>query len=153
MTGGWLRTREVAEAAGVNVQTLRYYHRRGLLDEPQRSNGGHRRYPPEAVALLRLIKAAQRLGFTLDEIAELIDAASHRHGGLQGRAMSKLAEVERKIADLQQIRHALLQALKAGCDDLVTCAASPRCPLPLSEQAEAQQHARPRDGHREHRLP
>ncbi|MFF3667163.1 MerR family transcriptional regulator [Microtetraspora malaysiensis] len=143
MTAGWLRTGEVAEAAGVNVQTLRYYHRRGLLEEPQRSNGGHRLYPRETVTVLRVIKAAQRLGFTLDEVAELVEAASHRHGrdrGLQVRATAKLAEVERKIADLEAIRQTLIQALDAGCDDLVACAGSPCCPLPFSELAGGERH-------------
>ncbi|RKS08688.1 MerR-like DNA binding protein [Nocardiopsis sp. Huas11] len=60
-----LRSGQVAEAAGVNVQTLRYYERRGLLAKPQRSNGGHRLYDEDTVVALRVIKAAQRLGFTL----------------------------------------------------------------------------------------
>ncbi|GIH94135.1 MerR family transcriptional regulator [Planobispora siamensis] len=140
MTGGWLRTGEVAEAAGVNAQTLRYYHRRGLLREPQRSNGGHRLYPPETVAALRMIKAAQRLGFTLDEVADLVEAGGHRRGrsdgGLQARAAAKLAEVEQKITDLRTIRETLLQAVAAGCDDLAACATSPCCPLPFTELAE-----------------
>lgn len=139
-----LRTGEVAEAAGVNAQTLRYYHRRGLLQEPQRSNGGHRLYPPETVIALRVIKAAQRLGFTLDEVADLVEMGGHRHGksdsGLQVRATAKLAEVEQKIADLQTIRETLIQAVDAGCDDLVACAASPCCPLPFSDLAEGGQH-------------
>lgn len=60
MTG--LRSGQVARAAGVNLQTLRYYERRGLLDAPDRTPGGHRVYPAEAVTVLRVIKAAQRLG-------------------------------------------------------------------------------------------
>ncbi|GII33467.1 MerR family transcriptional regulator [Planotetraspora mira] len=139
MSEKWLRTGQVAEAAGVNAQTLRYYHRRGLLQEPQRSNGGHRLYPPETVIALRVIKVAQRLGFTLDEVADLIETIGHRHGrpnsGLQARATAKLAEVEQKIADLQLIRQTLVQAVDAGCDDLVACAASPCCPLPFSDLA------------------
>ncbi len=75
-----LRSGQVAEAAGVNVQTLRYYERRGLLEEPDRTLGGHRLYPPETVTVLRVIKAAQRLGFTLEEVAELLEAGQHRHG-------------------------------------------------------------------------
>ncbi len=75
-----LRSGQVAEAAGVNVQTLRYYERRGLLSEPERSNGGHRLYGEDAVTSLRVIKAAQRLGLTLDEVAELLEAGRHRHG-------------------------------------------------------------------------
>ena len=72
MTDG-LRSGALAEAAGVNLQTLRYYERRGLLAEPRRSPGGHRLYPEEALTALRVIKTAQRLGFTLDEVAELVD--------------------------------------------------------------------------------
>src|SRR5690349_22698950 len=96
-----LRSSQVAAAAGVNLQTLRYYERRGLLAEPERSLGGHRLYPDEAVTVLRVIKAAQRLGFTLDEVADLLDAGRHRHdSSLSTKARAKLAEVEAKIADL-----------------------------------------------------
>src|SRR5262245_7866588 len=139
MTVG-LRTGQVAAAAGVNPQTLRYYERRGLLARPQRSLGGHREYPPEAVTVLRVIKAAQRLGFTLDEVADLLEAGRHRHGlrreaGLAARAASKLAELDARIADLTVIRTTLLAALEAGCDDLVACAGIPECPLPFAELA------------------
>jgi MerR family mercuric resistance operon transcriptional regulator len=135
---GGLRSGQVAAAAGVNPQTLRYYERRGLLAEPDRSLGGHRLYPPEAVTVLRVIKAAQRLGFTLEEVAELLAAGrrGHREAGLQARAAMKLAQVETRIADLKVIRVTLLAALDAGCDDLVACAASPCCPLPFVELAE-----------------
>jgi MerR family mercuric resistance operon transcriptional regulator len=138
MTG--LRSSQVAGAAGVNLQTLRYYERRGLLATPDRSLGGHRVYPPEAVTVLRIIKAAQRLGFTLDEVAGLLDAGQHRHGhrpaaGLQARAQAKLAEVEAKIADLQVIAATLRAAVDAGCDDLVTCAAAACCPIPFADLA------------------
>jgi MerR family mercuric resistance operon transcriptional regulator len=132
-----LRTSQVAAAAGVNPQTLRYYERRGLLAEPERSLGGHRLYPPEAVTVLRVIKAAQRLGFTLDEVADLLDAGQHRHRrrtepGLRARAEAKLAEVEAKISDLQVIAGTLRAALDAGCDDLVACAANSCCPIPFA---------------------
>ena len=75
-----LRSGQVADAAGVNVQTLRYYERRGLLNEPNRTLGGHRLYPPEAVRVLRVIKAAQRMGFTLDEVADLLEVSALRSG-------------------------------------------------------------------------
>lgn len=122
MTG--LRSGQVAEAAGVNLQTLRYYERRGLLAEPDRTLGGHRQYPAETVTVLRVIKAAQRLGFSLQEVADLIDVGTHRHGrrrpdGLQSRARQKLAEVDARIADLTIIRETLHAALAAGCDDLI----------------------------------
>ena len=133
MTG--LRSSQVAAAAGVNPQTLRYYERRGLLAEPARSLGGHRLYPAGAVTVLRVIKAAQRLGFTLDEVACLLEAGRHRHGrpdaGLQACAQAKLAEVEAKIADLHVIAATLRAAIQAGCDDLVTCAGQPCCPIPF----------------------
>ena len=121
-----LRSGEVAAAAGVNRQTLRYYERRGLLAEPGRTLGGHRLYPPEAVTVLRAIKAAQRLGFTLDEIAAL------RHTGLRDRARTKLAEVEARIADLRTVADSLHAAVDAGCDDLPTCAREPLCPIPFA---------------------
>jgi MerR family mercuric resistance operon transcriptional regulator len=138
MTGG-LRSGQVAGAAGVNLQTLRYYERRGLLDKPHRTIGGHRLYPPETVTVLRVIKTAQRLGFTLAEITDLLAAGAHRHrrdAGLHARAESKLTEVERKIADLLVIRDTLREAVDAGCDDLIACADAPHCPLPLAELAE-----------------
>ncbi len=146
MTG--LRSSQVAAAAGVNPQTLRYYERRGLLAQPDRSLGGHRLYPPEAVTVLRVIKAAQTLGFTLDEVADLFDAGRHRHGrrpdaGLQARAQAKLDEVEAKIADLTVIADTLRAGMAAGCDDLVVCAQSPCCPLPFADLARVDPDARP----------
>ena len=142
----FLRTGEVAKAAGVNVQTLRYYERRGLLAEPDRTNGGHRLYDEQTVTVLRVIKAAQRLGFTLDEVADLLETARHRHGrkqnrSLQARAQAKLAEVEQRLADLTVVRDTLRAALDAGCDDLVACASTPGCPLPFIELARPQEQA------------
>jgi len=129
-----LRSGQVAQAVGVNVETLRYYERRGIIAEPDRSQGGHRLYPEETVTTLRVIKAAQSLGFTLDEVAELLEAGRHHHGagsGLQSRTEAKLAEVDQKIADLQVIRASLIAARDAGCDDLIRCAESDCCPIPF----------------------
>jgi DNA-binding transcriptional MerR regulator len=136
-----LRSGAVAELAGVNAQTLRYYERRGLLARPQRTLGGHRLYPPEVVTTLRVIKAAQRLGFTLNEVTELLEAGRHRHGrradtGLQTRARAKLADVEAKLADLRVIAETLRAAVAAGCDDLESCAADPSCPIPFADLAD-----------------
>lgn len=140
---GRLRSGEVAAAAGVNTGTLRYYERRGLLAEPERTLGGHRLYPPEAVTLLRVIKAAQRLGFTLDEVADLLDTSARGHAGgsgsaggsgLRAEAAAKLAEVESKIADLRVVAETLRAALSAGCDDLIVCADTPCCPLPFPDR-------------------
>ena len=146
MTESGLRSGQLADAAGVNLQTLRYYERRGLLTSPQRSPGGHRLYPSESVTLLRVIKTAQRLGFTLTEVADLLDTGRHHHGsrpdtGLQTRAREKLVEVEQKLADLTVIRDTLRAAISAGCDDLVACAGSSCCPLPFTELAERNNRA------------
>ncbi|GAA2591119.1 hypothetical protein GCM10010435_82310 [Winogradskya consettensis] len=152
-----LRTGRVAAAAGVNLQTLRYYERRGLIAEPGRSLGGHRLYPSETVTVLKVIKAAQRLGFSLDEIAGLLTPGNHRHDrsdararpdaglhlqvephpdeSLRHRAQEKLAEVETKIADLQVIASTLRAAVAAGCDDLAACAEQPDCPIPFAASA------------------
>ena len=114
-----LRSGQVAAAAGVNIETLRYYERRGLLAEPDRSPGGHRLYDADTVTTLRVIKAAQRLGFTLEEVADLLDVGRRSHAGrhrrrvrdadtgLQQRARAKLTEVEERIADLLTIRDTL----------------------------------------------
>ena len=136
MTGG-LRTGQLAERAGVNVQTLRYYERRGLLDAPPRRPSGQREYPEGAVRLLRTIKAAQRLGFTLAEIEELIDLSEHRRGTgeLRLRAQLKVAEVDARIGQLQQVREALLTVVAAECDSLTDCTCGAGSPLPVLEPA------------------
>ena len=125
-----------AKAAGVNVETIRFYQRKGLLPEPDRPAGSIRRYGPADVARVRFVKTAQRLGFTLDEVADLLELGRHRHGkrvdaGLQQRAKEKLVEVEERIADLVTIRDNLVSALDAGCDDLLACASSACCPIPF----------------------
>ena len=88
---------EAAAAAGVRVQTLRYYEQRGLLDAPVRTDGGFRLYPRSAIARVRFIKKAQGLGFTLEEIADLL--------ALDGSAATTCAEVrpvvDRKVADIE----------------------------------------------------
>lgn len=141
-----LRLGQVAEAVGVNVETLRYYERRGIIAEPERSLGGHRLYPEATVTTLRMIKAAQNLGFTLNEVAELLEAGRHHHGAssrLQARTEAKLVEVEQKIADLHVIRNSLIAAGDAGCDDLVQCASSDlsAAPSPSSRSPRDPQRA------------
>jgi DNA-binding transcriptional MerR regulator len=135
--GRRLRTGEVAERAGVNIQTLRYYERRGLIAEPARSPGGHRTYPADTVTLLGVIKSAQRLGFTLDEVAELLDTGRRAHPtpDLRLRAHAKRAEIDRRIADLHTIRTALTQVIDARCDSLTQCTCAD-CPLPFADLAD-----------------
>ncbi|MEU5906612.1 MerR family transcriptional regulator [Micromonospora sp. NPDC047467] len=143
-----MRSGQLADAAGVNPQTLRYYERRGLLRAPRRSPGGHRLYPSESVTRLRVIKTAQRLGFTLDEVTDLLDAGRRRRSGagLSARVTAKLAEVEGRLADLTAVRDTLREAISAGCDDLVACAGSPCCPLPFAEALPAALGGEPRRG-------
>ncbi|MBH0780624.1 MerR family transcriptional regulator [Nocardia bovistercoris] len=133
-----LRSGQLAAAAGVNAQTLRYYERRGLLAEPDRSLGGHRIYPEQAVTVLRVIKAAQRLGFTLDEVGELLEATHYGRrdtdAGLRARAAAKLVEIDAKLAELTAVRDTLRAALDAGCVDLVECSAHPSCPVPFDHE-------------------
>jgi MerR family mercuric resistance operon transcriptional regulator len=130
-SSGGLRTGEVAEQAGVNIQTLRYYERRGLLTAPARTLGGHRVYSAETVALLGVIKTAQRLGFTLGEVAELLET-SRRHPtpDLQRRAADKIAEIDAKIGDLTVMRDTLAQVVAARCDSLTNCTCAD-CPIPF----------------------
>jgi DNA-binding transcriptional MerR regulator len=132
-----LRTGQLAARAGVNVQTLRYYERRRLLAPPLRRPSGQRTYPETAVDLLRCIKGAQRLGFTLTEIEELLALAAHRRGtdDLHRRAKAKIAEVEARIADLQQIRENLQAVLEARCELLTNCSCGMASGLPLGDPA------------------
>ncbi|GAA4691935.1 MerR family transcriptional regulator [Nocardioides conyzicola] len=133
-----MRASQVADAAGVNRETLRYYERRGLLARPDRSPGGHRVYDEQVVVTLRVIKAAQRLGFTLDEVADLIEVGRRRgrDSSLQARAADKLVEVEARIEDLGMIKANLAAAIAAGCDDLHQCAGSDCCPIPFVDLAQ-----------------
>lgn len=113
-----MRTSELAGRAGVNTETLRYYERRGPLTQPPRTPGGYRDYPPSAVELLRFIKRAQELGFTLDEVEELLHLDTG--GPASCDAARALAEhrrddLERRIQDLQRM-HDSLADLVATCD-------------------------------------
>src|SRR5216683_3180414 len=85
---------QVATRAGVNIDTLRYYERRGLLAEPERRPSGYRDYPEETVPIIRFIKRAQDLGFTLNEIEELISLRDGGNGRRKGeiRALAEAKE-------------------------------------------------------------
>ena len=101
---------QTAKEAGVNTQTLRYYERRGLLPRPPRRGSGYREYPDDAVRIVRFIKRAQELGFSLDEIEELVQLRGVRRGERQrvrSIAEKKIAQIDEKIAHLQAMREAL----------------------------------------------
>ena len=116
----------LASAAGVHVETIRFYQRKELMREPDRPLGGIRRYGDADLARVRFIKSAQRLGFSLDEIADLLQLEDGSHCiAAREQAEHKLADVRARLADLQRIEGAL-QELVERC-----CAASGlvKCPL------------------------
>jgi len=117
---------QMAREAGVNVETIRFYQRRGLLAEPDRPLGGIRRYGQVDVARVLFIKAAQRIGFTLDEVAQLLQLDDGTQcSDARAIAERKLADVRRRLADLQRIEDVLTQLVGR-------CAAKRgkvRCPL------------------------
>ncbi len=109
----WLTIGRVAKAAGVNVETIRYYQRRGLLRVPSRPLGGVRAYNGDDVAQVVFVKAAQRLGFSLEEAGQLLQLDT----GMQCRAASDLgarhlADVRARLKDLRRMEVALVQLLK-----------------------------------------
>ena len=114
----FLQTAEVARRAGVNVETLRFYERKGILPQPPRRASGYREYPPEAVDRVRFIKRAQELGFSLKEIAEMLslrEVARAKSGPVRRLAEAKVREIEHKIRDLEAMRQSLTDLLCA-CD-------------------------------------
>src|SRR5919109_5622041 len=103
---------QVAERAGIGVETVGFYEREGLLEEPPRRASGYRQYTEQVVQRLHFIKRAKLLGFSLKEISELlllrVDAQTSCDEVRQ-RTEAKIAEVERKVVELQRMRQALLQ--------------------------------------------
>jgi MerR family copper efflux transcriptional regulator len=114
-----LRTGEVARRAGVNVETLRFYEREGILPEPPRRISGYREYPPETVDLIRFVKRAQELGFSLKEVQGLLDLRQtprRAPGKVPRLVKTKIVEIEHKIRDLEAMRRALGELLCA-CEE------------------------------------
>ncbi len=103
-----------AKAAGVNVETIRFYQRKGLLPEPDRPIGSIRRYGPADVDRVKFVKSAQRLGFNLDEVAQLLqlEDGAHCHEAAD-LAAARLADVRVRLTDLQRMESALSQLVKA----------------------------------------
>lgn len=105
---------ELAALAGVGVETIRFYQRKGLAPEPLRQAGAIRRYGAPDVERIRFVKSAQSVGFSLDEIAELLrleDGASCKEAA--ALAESKLADIRRKLAELSRMEAALAGLVKA----------------------------------------
>jgi len=108
----------------VNVETLRYYERRGLLPAPERTPSGHRRYDEETVRFLRAIKEAQAVGFTLAEIAEYLRAAARSAApsdALRVRMAVKIDEIDARIGALRRMRDELARVVGCACTSLDHC--------------------------------
>lgn len=122
-----MRIGAVAAAAEVNEQTLRFYEREGLVQPPRRLENGYRDYPDETVALVRFIKRAQELGFSLEDarvLTTLRRAPAHNRLRARELAAAKLLEVEQKLADLNALHTALRDLIETCCDSDST-----RCPI------------------------
>ena len=130
----------LAAAAGVGVETVRYYQRRGLLAQPARQYGSVRRYGREEVARIGFIRRAQELGFTLEEIGTLLqleDGTDRR--SIRRIAAARLAQIRARIADLSRMEHALAHVLH----DCEAHPGAPRCPIvaAIAAGAGAKEHA------------
>lgn len=111
MRGG-LTIGKLAERAGVNVETIRYYQRRGLLDEPKKPLEGYRHYPPDMTKRVRFIKRAQAIGFSLEEIIGLLRLdAARACAETQELATRKLTLIDQKLAELGTMRDGLAALL------------------------------------------
>ncbi len=132
-----MRIGQMASEAGVNIQTVRLYERMGLLKEPRRTRAGYRDYSAEATETIRFIKSAQEMGFTLREIKTLVrlrDGGDHPSGGVRNLALSKIDEINQKIARLEMMRDALTRGLE-NC----ACKGRPEACLLLKARAQTKQ--------------
>jgi len=112
-----LRTGELAIQGGVNLETIRYYERRGLLPKPPRTSAGYRAFDAEAVRRLRFIKQAQALGFSLKEVRELLALRLNPRtscADVRRRAEAKIADIDEKLRALRAMKRALV-CLTAAC--------------------------------------
>lgn len=115
---------QLARDAKVNVETIRYYQRIGLITEPPKPATGYRKYPAEVLQKLRFIKRAQGLGFNLKEIAELLDFDNACCADVQQQARDKRDFIDKQIADLQSLRRSL-DGLISSCSEN----SSLQCPI------------------------
>jgi MerR family copper efflux transcriptional regulator len=137
-----MRIGEVAAEAGVGIQTLRYYERRGLLPPPTRQLSGYRRYDSDIIQRVRFIRRAQDLGFTLQEIADLLTLwsdAGRSCGIVEHRATDTLARIEGKIRDLERMRGALASYVSA-CKDRPSFESCPLLAALGQEQEKPETH-------------
>jgi MerR family mercuric resistance operon transcriptional regulator len=126
MKGKSLTIGRLAKEAGVNLETVRYYERRGLLQRPPRSASGYRLFPLETARRLRFIRRAQELGFSLTEIRELLSlrvSANAKSADVRKRAETKIADIDAKIKSLDSMKTTLrrLTQVCAGCGPIAEC--------------------------------
>jgi DNA-binding transcriptional MerR regulator len=111
---------QIAASAGVNIETLRCYERRGLIPPPRRSQANYRKYPADTVRRVRFVKHAQDLGFTLGEIKELLGLRATRgarSGEVRAKAAAKITDIDARIAALDQMRTALAHLVEECSGD------------------------------------
>jgi MerR family mercuric resistance operon transcriptional regulator len=121
---GMITIGQVAKQAGVGVETVRFYERKGLIDQPRRPGSGFRDYPDEVVAKIRFIRHAKDLGFTLSEIGELLSLRAHPRtscSAVKVRAEQKVADIDERVRSLRRIRRTLVKLAEA-CDRQETSA-------------------------------
>ena len=112
---------QVARQAGIGVETVRFYERRGLVDEPPRRESAYRDYPPDTVTRLAFIRRAKELGFTLKEIKELLSLRSTRsQPGVKALAKAKLADIQQRIETLKRMKR-ILDGLVSECEPGTEC--------------------------------
>jgi Hg(II)-responsive transcriptional regulator len=108
----------LAKQAGLGIETVRFYERQGLIDPPPRTDSNYRIYPEEEVNRLKFIKRAKDLGFTLNEIKELLEFQLDPHAtkaDIKKRTEEKIVDIKRKVRDLTKIKKAL-EHLSGSCD-------------------------------------
>ena len=106
----------VAKESGFSIDTIRFYERQGLLPEPERRPSGYRCYQPDILTRLRFIQRAKELGFTLEEITQLLALSQDNHKGVKGvreRAQQHVVNISQKIAELTRVRDSLAQLVDA----------------------------------------
>ena len=126
---------KLAKRAGVTIETIRYYQRKGLLDEPEKPANGYRQYPVDAIARIHFIKRAQQCGFTLKEILELLSMDSGHCQDVRKMAEQKYRQIDQQIKDLTALQNVLDNLVK-GCQ---TDPSTEHCSLidALSNQADS----------------
>jgi len=131
----------LAKQVGLGIETVRFYERQGLIEPPPRTDSNYRIYPEEEVARLRFIKKAKSLGFTLNEIKELMFVRHDPHAtkaDIKSRTLAKIEDIEEKIGDLTRIKTAL-EHLASSCDGHGSLE---ECPILKALDSENNEHCK-----------